>query len=204
MIMYNAAYGRKSVASISAVVAAVLLVALTQTAGVEGLSWPACENGGSVWVTEQPKMGSTFPGANFWFFCEGSFNLAGAGVSACVPSKKNSTTEYCGLAVADAACQLLGYDETYPPDYVVVPALPTEHVLSLDGEYCVRKGNYSKTLPTPEELKALPGEPCEKISSITCVRTVDTIAKVLASLDLPDDQLHSELAEQLMNETQNR
>ena len=46
--------------------------------------------------------------------------------------------------------------------------------MSLTGEYCVREGVYAAEAPSPEELAAAQGTPCNKISSISCIRLVAT------------------------------
>ena len=50
-------------------------------------------------------------------------------------------------------------------------AKPDEVVRSLTGEYCLREGTYSTTLPTDlEQVKALPGKPCMRVEQLTCIR----------------------------------
>ena len=39
---------------------------------------------------------------------------------------------------------------------------------TLTGEYCLREGTYSKTLP--DNLATMPGTPCLRVDAITCVR----------------------------------
>lgn len=51
------------------VTAAILLLAVAASLSLTpaaALSWPLCENGGQVWVTERPRTEPTFPGANLW------------------------------------------------------------------------------------------------------------------------------------------
>lgn len=60
-----------------------------------------------------------------------------------------------------------GYDRAYG-DSTSVVAQRDEAVRSLTGEYCLRRGTYSHTLP--DNLAELPGEPCMRINEITCVR----------------------------------
>lgn len=91
----------------------------------------------------------------------------------------NNGTE-CTPQVADAICNLIGYDEAYAEEFTSEPASLNETVVSLTGEYCLRKGVYSNKAPSLEELASMPGEPCEKISSITCSRTVDTMEAAIA------------------------
>ena len=47
-------------------------------------------------------------------------------------------------------------------------AQPGEVVRTLTGEYCLREGTYSKTLP--DNLAAMPGKPCLRTDAITCIR----------------------------------
>ena len=49
-----------------------------------------------------------------------------------------------------------------------VRAQANETVRTLTGEYCLREGTYSKTLP--DNLGARPGTPCLRVDAITCVR----------------------------------
>jgi len=144
----------------------------------QALSWPLCENGGQVWVTERPQTEPQFPGANLWFFCEGSLNILGNAIDACVPSKNGANGTVCVPQVGNAICQLLGYESAFPDDTVIAVANASEPVVSLTGEYCIRKGQYSKTLP--DNLASIPGEPCSKIEKLTCIRTLDTLAAALS------------------------
>lgn len=137
------------------------------------LSWPLCENGGTVWVTERPTTEPQFPGANLWFFCEGQLNVLGNSISACVPSPNNSEG-VCLPQVATAICQLLGYEKAFAEDTEVVLASPQEPVITLTGDYCLRKGVYAKQIP--DNLGSMSGEPCDKIQKLTCIRTLDTMA----------------------------
>jgi hypothetical protein len=150
------------------VLATVILVIASSTINpASALSWPLCENGGTVWVTERPRTEPQFPGANLWFFCEGQLNVLGNAISACVPSPDNSTVCLPQVAEAD--------------DTVIVPAAPQEPVVTLTGDFCIRKGVYAKQIP--DNLASMPGEPCDKIQSLTCIRTLDTMAAA-ASLGL--------------------
>ena len=47
-------------------------------------------------------------------------------------------------------------------------AQANETVRTLTGEYCLREGPYSKSLPA--NLAAMPGTPCLRIDAITYVR----------------------------------
>ena len=85
--------------------------------------------------------------------------------------------------MADAICQLLGYEQAFAEDTETVTAAPDEPVITLKGDYCLRKGQFSSTLP--ENLGSLPGEPCDKIQKLTCIRTLDTMAAA-ATLGLMD------------------
>jgi len=143
------------------------------------LSWPLCENGGTVWVTERPSTEPQFPGANLWFFCEGSLNVLGNSISACVPTANDETI--CLPEVAEAVCQLLGYEKSFPEDTEVVSASPQEPVVTLTGDFCLRKGVFANEIP--EDLASMPGEPCDKIQKLTCIRTIDAMA-ASASLGL--------------------
>lgn len=131
----------------------------------------------------------------FHRFCDdGSLNILGDAVDICVPheEKKDATTKtvgdavateretVCGPKVADALCILLGFERSFHDDIKTEPAKPGEPVVSLTGDYCLRKGLYSKTLPSPSELESLEGEPCEKLSRLACIRTIDTIEASLA------------------------
>lgn len=51
---------------------------------------------------------------------------------------------------------------------LLTPVLPVPSPCLL--QYCLRKGVYSPTVP--EDLASLPGEPCEKIDGLTCIRWV--------------------------------
>ena len=44
-------------------------------------------------------------------------------------------------------------------------------------QYCLRRGQYSATVP--DNLEALPGDPCLKIDGLTCIRTRETIITAL-------------------------
>lgn len=119
-------------------------------------------------MTERPRTEATFPGANLWFFCEGQLNILGNSIDACVPTPSSPNGTVCQPQVANAICQLLGYERAFEDDTVVTRANTSEPVISLDGEFCLREGQYSKTLP--DNLTALPGQPCQKIEKVTCIR----------------------------------
>lgn len=123
--------------------AAVLAVVVCTAAPATALSWPLCEGGGAVWVTERPRTEQTFPGANLWFFCDEGMNilvrrstllllfrvsLAEAINFALLPTvvtscmlQGNSVDEcvgngtVCGAQVATTICNLLGYGERSQP-----------------------------------------------------------------------------------------
>lgn len=46
----------------------------------------------------------------------------------------------------------------------MVPPAPCSPV----PQYCLRAGQYSLTVP--DDLASMPGEPCQKVDSITCIR----------------------------------
>ncbi|PRW58722.1 tRNA (N(6)-L-threonylcarbamoyladenosine(37)-C(2))-methylthiotran sferase [Chlorella sorokiniana] len=88
----------------------------------------------------------------------------------------------CTPAVFDAICQAIGFDKAWDEDIGGEPAAITnattqEAVRSLTGEYCLRAGVYSQTIP--DDLASLPGEPCQKVDSITCIRNRQTIVDAL-------------------------
>ncbi len=105
--------------------------------------------------------------------------MLGNSISACVPSPKD--TSVCLPQVAEAICKLLGYEKAFPEDTAIVPASPQEPVVTLTGDFCLRKGVYAQNIP--DNLASMPGEPCEKIQRLTCLRTLDTMAAA-ASLGL--------------------
>eukprot|EP00890_Picochlorum_soloecismus_P001561 jgi/Picsp_1/2405/NSC_05866-R1_hypothetical protein COCSUDRAFT_64726 [Coccomyxa subellipsoidea C-169] len=162
-----------------------------------GLSWPVCEDGGSVWVTERPSKSMSFPGANFWFFCEGSFNIVGSAVAACLAPQGNSSDPVCDFTSAMAACKLLGYDRLYEDGVVIARASPAEPVMTLNGLFCLREGIYASEIP--DNLETLDGEPCEKIDSITCVRSIEKIEETLKGLNLStvNEDLEQEFKDKL-------
>lgn len=162
--------------SVLSVMGVLLLLGVQQSAGI---SYPTCADGGSVWVTERPFLSDRFPGANLWFFCVGSFNLAGLAVDACKPGSWDADAESCNSTSVSMACNLMGFDESWEGDLEVTQAEPNEPVLSLDGRFCLRRGNYVKELP--EGWETLPGEPCDKIESLACVRTIEKIQEALNS-----------------------
>ena len=168
-------------------IATALCAAALLISSATALSWPLCENGGSVWVTERPRTEPQFPGANLWFFCEGSLNILGNAIDACVPSPAATNGTICEPQVPDAICQLLGYERAFNDDTSTVTARPNEPVISLNGDFCLRKGQYASELPSGD-LAALPGEPCQKIDHLTCIRTLDTMATAL-TLGLESAQL---------------
>ena len=49
-------------------------------------------------------------------------------------------------------------------------------------QWCLRRGVYAASVPA--NLEALPGEPCEKIDGITCIRRRQTIVTALSQADL--------------------
>lgn len=60
-----------------------------------------------------------------------------------------------------------GYDKAYESSEAV-PAEPDEAVRELTGMYCLRQGLYAPSLPA--NLTDLPGQPCQRIQKITCIR----------------------------------
>ncbi|KAL4421992.1 hypothetical protein ABPG77_011015 [Micractinium sp. CCAP 211/92] len=140
------------------------------------LSWPLCEDGGQVWVTEAPHTEPGVIGANLWFFCETGLNVMGQAVSPCI---LNGTV--CDRRIPDALCQAFGFDRGKPQpvmeDVQLVQARPEEPVRELSGDYCVRNGTYSASLP--DDLGSQPGSPCTKMQGLTCVRTRETIITAL-------------------------
>lgn len=56
----------------------------------------------------------------------------------------------------------ISFNSSKPPPCPHVPHCP--HV----PQYCLRAGVYSQTVPN--DLASLPGEPCQKVDSITCIR----------------------------------
>ena len=58
----------------------------------------------------------------------------------------------------------------YPPLPPALARLPRR-------QYCLRRGQYSATVP--DNLNTLPGEPCQKIDGLTCIRTRETIITAL-------------------------
>ncbi|KAL4431113.1 hypothetical protein ABPG75_006369 [Micractinium tetrahymenae] len=155
---------------------AALLLVLAATAAappaVHALSWPLCEDGGQVWVTEAPHTEPGVIGANLWFFCETGLNVMGQAISPCI---LNGTV--CDNRIPDALCQAFGFDRAVMEDVHFMQASPDEAVRELSGDYCVRNGTYSATLP--EDLGSQPGSPCTKMQGLTCVRTRETIITAL-------------------------
>lgn len=125
-------------------------------------------------MTERPRTEATFPGADLWFFCEGQLNILGNSIDACIPAPNLPNGTVCQPQVATAICELLGYEQAFEQDTVIAPANASEPVISLNGQYCLRQGQYSNTLP--DDLDSLPGQPCNKISKLTCIRTLSTLA----------------------------
>ena len=160
--------------SLARLAALLALAAALAAPRAAALSWPLCDSGGAVWVTERPRTGPTFPGANLWFFCEQGMNILGNAIDPCV---QNGTI--CSPKVADTICSLLGYERAFADDLKIVPAGRGEPVVALTGEFCLRKGLYSRSLPDPAALAALPGEPCDRIAKLTCIRTLDVITAAL-------------------------
>lgn len=150
--------------------------ALLLAGAANAISWPLCADGGSVWVTERPFTGPQYPGANLWFFCDGALNVLGDSVDPCI-----FEGSLCDGSVTDAICRFLGYDQAYNPGEIV-QADPDEAVRSLTGEYCLRQGIYSRTKPS--NLTELPGEPCNRIEKITCIRTIESMADRLEEIAL--------------------
>lgn len=109
---------------------AVALLLLT-TCPAAALSWPLCDEYGSVWVTEAPRMEGPWPHSNLWFYCKGSLNVFGDKVDACIDSGRQ-----CGDVAADALCQFLGFDVAYASDTVIKPA--NQSTRSLTGERSAR------------------------------------------------------------------
>ena len=148
-----------------------------------GLSWPLCDNGGQVWVTQRPRVADSFPGADLWLFCDAGINILGASVAACVPNPNATVPLVCGDPITEALCQLLGYEKSFPQDTTIALAAPDEPVVTLTGQYCVREGDYRPSLPPNDTLPPLPGTPCNKIQKLTCLRTLNTMS-VAARLGL--------------------
>jgi len=98
----------------------------------------------------------------------------GNAIDACVPNPNAANGSTCVPQVANAICQLLGYERAYDEDTEVVPAAPGEAVIALTGQYCIRQGQYASSLP--KNLASIPGTPCNKIQKLTCVRTLNTMA----------------------------
>lgn len=86
----------------------------------------------------------------------------------------------CNNGVADALCVLLGFQRSFQDDTSIETARPNEPVVALTGQFCLRKGLYSDKLPSQDELAALEGEPCDKITRLACIRDIDTLEASLA------------------------
>ena len=66
-------------------------------------------------------------------------------------------------------CFVQGYDTVYEQPEAEL-AGRDEVVRELTGRYCLRQGLYSDARPTPANLTALPGQPCQRIERIACIR----------------------------------
>ncbi|GAB4822790.1 hypothetical protein N2152v2_009836 [Parachlorella kessleri] len=139
-----------------------------QLPAAAALSFPLCERGGQVWVTEHPRRNARFPGADLYYFCHSGLNVLGDSLDPCL-----NQGSLCTQAVTDAICKLLGYDRADGPS-TSVRAHPGEVVRILTGEYCLREGTYYKTLPG--NLAAMPGRPCLRIDAISCIRSLRPMA----------------------------
>jgi hypothetical protein len=160
----------------------LLITALPTTLS---LSWPLCEDGGNVWVTQRPQTDPQFPGADLFFFCDKGLNLLGKSINNCLPPSPQQQQQQATVCdetmVASAVCRILGYDDVYNNYITFSPASPTEPVVTLTGQYCLREGQFSSQAPTPEELEALPPDqqPCLKLESIACFRSLENISQTL-------------------------
>ncbi|KAI3433425.1 hypothetical protein D9Q98_003240 [Chlorella vulgaris] len=154
--------------------ASLVLLVAAAISPAAALSWPLCDNGGQVWVTERPSTEPTFPGANLFFFCDSGLNVLGVSIDPCIRSGT-----VCGQAVLDALCQSLGFDQAWDGMEATITNVtsPQEAVRSLTGEYCLREGVYSPIVPP--DLESMPGVLCSKIDGITCVRNRETIITAL-------------------------
>lgn len=174
------------------------------------LSWPLCSDASGrgtsaeVWVTERPRTEKVFPGANLWFFCSDNLNILGNSISACFPAPNK--TVICTPKVADAVCQLLGYEKAFQDDTVIGPANASDTVIALTGDYCISNDKvFSKSPPEPApistvstmEASTMMGgitptsediTPCSIIQKLSCIRTLDTMATAL-SLGL-NEEMH--------------
>lgn len=198
----------------SALLCVVLAVVLAAP-GASALSWPLCAVGGTSWVTERPETAAAFPGANLWFFCRSGINLLGSAVDVCT---NNGTT--CDVqAAADALCQVLGYDLAYEPDVrTILETDPATPVRALTGEYCISKGVYTPLRPNVTQLGGgtlVPDAdvanatlasgavdlvssnstttPCTVLDSLTCIRTMESIANTISDLGYNSTAPASEL-----------
>ena len=79
-----------------------------------------------------------------------------------------ASKQYLALGSLTCCCPCCaGYDEA--DNAAVLRAKPGEAVRSLTGrKYCLREGVYSETIP--EDLASMPGQPCMRVDSISCVR----------------------------------
>lgn len=162
------------------IIVAILFIVAASLPCANSLSWPLCEDGGNVWVTQRPQTDPQFPGADLFFFCDKGINLLGKSINNCLPQQEQGGNLVCDDAmVARAVCRLLGYDEVYNDFVAFSPADPNQVVVALTGEYCLREGQYSAQPPTPEELQSMPGKPCERLESIACYRSLENIAETL-------------------------
>jgi len=118
-------------------------------------------------------------------------------VAACLAPQGNSSKPVCDFTSAMAACKLLGYDRLYEDGVVIARASPAEPVMTLNGLFCLREGVYASEIP--DDLESLDGEPCEKIDSITCVRSIEKIEQTLKGLNFStvSEDLEQEFKEKL-------
>lgn len=167
------------------------LVAACAAPTALALSWPLCEDGAPVWMTERPSVSSEFPGANLWFFCREGPNVNGAPLDACY-----NDTACEGQAAADAFCKLIGYDRVADQSFGgwSVGALnSTMPALSFTGEYCLTKGVYTDDRLSAiesvrsENASAADATPCQVLTSVTCVREIATMQAALeeGGVELP-------------------
>ncbi|GAB4822789.1 hypothetical protein N2152v2_009835 [Parachlorella kessleri] len=156
-----------------AILAVLTILAFVLPAG-HALSSPLCGSGGETWVTKQPYRNPLYPGADLYFFCESGLNVMGDSLDPCL-----NQGSLCTQAATDAMCKFLGYDLADDAS-TSVRAQPGEVVRTLTGEYCLREGTYSKTLP--DNLAAMPGKPCLRVDAINCVRTQQRMADSLQAI----------------------
>lgn len=159
----------------------ILLITVSSLPTTLSLSWPLCEHGSNVWVTQRPQRDPQFPGADLFFFCDKGLNLLGKSINNCLPPKDQQDPVCDEATVARAVCRIIGYDDVYNDYITFSPASPTEPVVTLNGQYCLREGKFSSQAPTPEELEALPSDeqPCLRLESIACFRSLENISQTL-------------------------